>query len=141
MEFRSFLDRCARCFRRKEANTTVASRHGRIGEKEAARFLKDKGLGVLEKNWKSGRDEIDIICLDGNTLVFVEVKTRQGDSPIEAFHAVTRKKKNALGRAAKAFLKKESSFSCYRFDIITVNLSGTDVTAIRHYEDCGLMRW
>ena len=49
---------------------------GRLGEKEAERLLKAKGYRVVARNWRAGKDEIDLVCFDGEALVFVETKTR-----------------------------------------------------------------
>ncbi|HID55979.1 TPA: YraN family protein, partial [Candidatus Poribacteria bacterium] len=51
---------------------------GLLGEEIAADFLRRKGYRLLERNIRIGRGEIDLVALDGETLVFVEVKTRKG---------------------------------------------------------------
>ncbi|MBG6239893.1 putative endonuclease [Mycetocola sp. CAN_C7] len=62
---------------------------GRRGEALAARFLEDAGYRVLERNWRCARGEIDIIAQTGNTIVFVEVKTRSGLAFGHPFEAIT----------------------------------------------------
>lgn len=54
---------------------------GKWGEDEAARFLQRKGFSILERDWRVGKRDLDIIALkeDGKLLVFVEVKTRRND--------------------------------------------------------------
>ena len=51
---------------------------GAYGERVAARALGDAGLSIIEQNWRCATGEIDIVALDGATLVFCEVKTRRG---------------------------------------------------------------
>ena len=50
---------------------------GKWGEDLATAYLEQKGYTIIERDWKSGRRDLDIIALDGNTVVFVEVKTRR----------------------------------------------------------------
>ncbi|MBO7499129.1 MAG: YraN family protein, partial [Bacteroidaceae bacterium] len=66
---------------------------GRRGEDLATAFLLSKGYGILERNWKSGRKEIDIIAQDGRDLVFVEVKTRSSEDVLPAIEAVDARKR------------------------------------------------
>ena len=77
-------------------------RTGEWGEQLAARFLEDKGLRILERNWRFSRAEIDLIAEEGEVLVFVEVKTRTSDyfGPPERF--VSARKRQLLADAALA---------------------------------------
>lgn len=73
---------------------------GRYGEDVATRHLCDAGFVVLERNWRCAVGEIDIVALDGDTLVVCEVKTRSSvefGSPLEA---VTARKAARLARLA-----------------------------------------
>lgn len=100
---------------------------GRFGEKAAANFLKKKGYRILEKNFRAGKNEIDIIASRKNEIVFVEVKTRTlsawGDlpygSPLEAVDIPKQKRTFA---AASAYLCKSETERMPRFDIIEVYL-------------------
>ena len=62
---------------------------GKMGEDLAVQYLTDKGYEILERNWRNKHKEIDIIAKDGETLVIVEVKTRQSDDHGEPDLAVT----------------------------------------------------
>lgn len=77
---------------------------GRRGEEIAAALLREKGLIVLERNWRSGHLETDLICTDGKDLRFVEVKTRR--KPVEGcpWEAVNKGKMQRLTAAANSFL-------------------------------------
>lgn len=93
---------------------------GRRGEDLATAFLLSKGYGILERNWKSGRKEIDIIAQDGADVVFVEVKTRSAEDVLPATDAVDARKRQRLIAAAEAYVQTMRLNLSPRFDIITV---------------------
>lgn len=99
---------------------------GRRGESVAAALLCEKGLVTLERNWRSGHLEVDVICTDGKDLRFVEVKTRK--EPVEGspWEAVNAEKMRRLTSAANAFLHTEKCRNlpfvvdeCH-FDIVSI---------------------
>jgi putative endonuclease len=98
---------------------------GQQGEQVAAQFLIEAGLTVLGRNWRCADGEIDIIALDGRTLVICEVKTRSDvrfGTPLEA---VTRAKARRLRRLAVAWVRAHGLvFDQIRIDVIGV-LRGT----------------
>lgn len=63
------------------------------GENAAAKFLEKKGYRIISRNYKTHIGEIDIIAQDGNTIVFVEVKTRGNESFGKPFEAVNKRKR------------------------------------------------
>lgn len=93
---------------------------GGKGERLAARHLRRSGLRVITTNYRAPSGEIDIIAREGDTLVFVEVKTRRRGEPAEAVHA---EKQRKITRAALAFMKHhrllERDVPC-RFDVVAV---------------------
>ena len=91
---------------------------GLLGENEAALFLQNKGYTILHRNWRSGKDELDIVATFGRFLVFVEVKTRSGTAFGQPWEAVTIRKQNALIRAAEAYIRTFQMDMDARFDII-----------------------
>lgn len=93
---------------------------GKIGEEIASDFLKRRGYHVLERNWRHGHHEIDIVARDGHTLVFVEVKTRSTDAYGFPEDAVTAAKENSLQLAAEAYLLENNQVEAIRFDIIAI---------------------
>lgn len=93
-------------------------RLGREGERAAAAFLKQKGLRVLARNFSCPSGEIDLIARDGDTLVFVEVKTRREGVPAEAVDSA---KERSLTLAAMTFLRRHHALDVQsRFDIIAI---------------------
>ncbi|GAB4284833.1 MAG: hypothetical protein Tsb0018_11760 [Opitutales bacterium] len=116
--------------------------HGDYGERFAARYLKkEKGYKVLARNWSCGRDELDLICKDGEALVCVEVKTRSESAQVPGYYAVNQRKKQAVARAFKAYLRGLSHIpKTYRFDIVEVRLGkDVQVAKILHYPNVFLL--
>ena len=94
---------------------------GRVGEKKAAEFLKEKGYKILETNHKTHLGEIDIIAEDGEYVVFVEVKTRSGDAFGQPSEAVDRKKQEKYFRVATEYLQRKGKLDApSRFDVIEI---------------------
>ncbi len=103
---------------------TAASERGRLGEEAAATFLREKGWKIVARNWRHGRDELDLVAWDGEVLVFGEVRTRAAHAPVTGYHSVTRRKKHALARAVRAYLRGlEQRPAHFRFDIVEVRVS------------------
>jgi putative endonuclease len=97
---------------------------GRIGEREALRFLKENGYRILERNFRTPFGEIDIVAERGRTLVFVEVKTRLTDSLGPPLLSVTKIKERRIIRNALFYMKlrRPSAGLGWRIDIISVKL-------------------
>jgi putative endonuclease len=95
---------------------------GKAGEALAMAHLEGKGYRILEKNWRWGREEIDIIARDGSFIVIVEVKTRASDFFAEPEASVTKSKQRILIRAANAYVNNRRQSGEVRFDIISILL-------------------
>ena len=107
---------------------------GDRGERAAARQLRRNGLRVLARGYQTPLGEIDLIARDGDTLVFVEVKTRRWGEPAEA---VTPEKQRRLTLTALRFLKEHSLLECHaRFDVVAIVWPDDDsAPAIEHIID------
>ena len=108
---------------------------GILGEKIALLFLQTNGYSILHSNWRYQKTEVDIIAKIGNTLVFVEVKTRSSEyfGLPESF--VTEAKKRSFGKAAEAYCQNyEMINSNIRYDIMAVIINKKEQT-IQHFED------
>jgi putative endonuclease len=107
---------------------------GTAGEVAAARYLTERGYHVLERNFRCRGGEIDLIALDGGTLVFVEVKLRRSlarGSPLEAVTAV---KQARVRKAAQQYLGFCGRvFGRIRFDVICIMKTPktTDITHMK----------
>ena len=97
-------------------------RLGSRGEKLACRFLRRSGYKVLYRNFR-GRTggEIDIVCRDDDTLVFVEVKTRTREDFGRPFEAINRDKRKRISRGGLAWLRLlDDPDILFRFDVVEV---------------------
>ena len=110
---------------------------GRWGEKRCEKFLKAKGLKKLTANYSCKAGEIDLIMVAPNAaIVFIEVKTRAGETLTSAESVITSAKKAKLARTARYFLTAYDIPSRpYRFDIVTIVLAPRGREQIRHYEN------
>ena len=106
---------------------------GAAAEAAAAAFLQRAGLRVVERNVRFVHGEIDLVCRDGDVLVFVEVKCRQarwGDDPAAAVSGL---KQWRLTRLARHYLKwRRLGEPACRFDVVAVTVDGGEVRAVRH---------
>lgn len=115
------------------APKTQKSAVGMAGEQIAVQFLEDHGYTVIERNYRHGRQEIDVIARDAQFLVFVEVKTRSCTTPDaltygRPAHAVDRQKQHNVTLAAKAYLRQHPSLALQpRLDVIEVYLRASDM--------------
>ena len=92
---------------------------GEFGEEKVNRYLLDMGYMVLERNWRVGHRELDFVCLDGEVLVVVEVKTRADDN-VSLFDLLDYRKKRNLQAAGAAYLTKKNIHREIRFDLVVV---------------------
>lgn len=106
---------------------------GRQGEDAAAGILRKAGLQILDRNWRKGRLELDIVCRDGATLVFVEVKTRASNQRGGPQGGITPAKQRNLCRAAQAWLAAHDAWDApCRFDVVCLVASDETFSA-EHY--------
>lgn len=119
----------------REGNRAPRELLGARGERAAAEFLGNAGYQILHRNYRFRRGEIDIIARDGQTVVFVEVKTRSGRSHGEPEEAVTQEKVRRIRRIASAYLARRRLAECdCRFDVVAVVVDGERMS-VRHTRD------
>ena len=94
---------------------------GKWGEETATIYLRQKGYTILERDWKSGHRDIDIIATINNTIVFIEVKTRKFNSLTSPIEAVNYQKLKNLKRSINHYVKSKRIDLEIRFDVITVS--------------------
>jgi putative endonuclease len=94
------------------------------GEEMASHHLASRGLDILERNVRLKPGEIDIVARDGDSLVFVEVKTRIGDRETAPDTAVTAEKLDRLGHLADAYLERAGTPDVpWRIDVVAIVLA------------------
>ena len=95
---------------------------GQRGEDLACRHLRRRGLEILERNYLCRAGEIDVVARDGDTVVFVEVKERGGDSHGGAVEAVTPHKRRRVIKAAQRWASAHGATeSLIRFDVVAID--------------------
>jgi len=116
---------------------------GALGEQTAADFLRTRhGYAIVARNWRNPRDlreELDLVCRDGDVLVFVEVKARAAGALVNGYEAVDDRKKRVLRRAVQAYLGQLTPVPrTFRLDIVEVTLSDRLPPQVMHYENAPL---
>jgi putative endonuclease len=114
---------------------------GKIGEDYATRYLEKKGYGIVERNFRIRNGEIDIIAIDSSdstpTLVFVEVKTREGNSFGAPLEAITYYKLKFLIRTASVYSTLHPRLpKALRMDAIAITLGPNhELLTLEHVEN------
>lgn len=110
---------------------------GNKGERLAARFLKEQGYRIIAWQYRTALGEIDLIALDGECVVFVEVKTRRSSDAGHPVEAVGHHKQTQLTRLALAYLKRHNLLNhAARFDVVAIIWSqGKQPPEIVHYKN------
>jgi len=112
---------------------------GKWGEDQAAEYLERKGYTIIERDWKSGRRDLDIVAQDGEVIVFVEVKTRRNSLFGQPEESVDYHKLQSLQQAINHYIKFRQIRQEIRFDIISVvGTIGTEPD-IQHIQDVALL--
>lgn len=100
--------------------STLSSGHA--AESEALAYLQRQGLQLLERNWSCRYGELDLVMLEGSTVVFVEVRSRRHEAWGGAIHSIDARKREKLIIAAQSYLQQSTRWSrspC-RFDVVTI---------------------
>ena len=112
---------------------------GKWGENQAAVYLEEKGYVILERDWKSGHHDLDIVAKDGDTLIIVEVKTRRNRLFGDPEEAIDYKKRKNLQSVINHYVKSHRIGQDVRFDIISiVGIIGSQ-PEIDHIKDVALI--
>jgi putative endonuclease len=122
---------------------TPAGERGAAGERLAAEFLHGRqGYQIVVRNWHNPhdeREEIDLVCRDGDVIVFVEVKSRPAAALVPGYYAVNRRKKRVLRRAIHAYLSQlRLRPRTFRFDVVEVITGGPTPPRVLHFQNAPL---
>jgi putative endonuclease len=111
---------------------------GKKGEEIAERFLIQKGFKIIEKNYRIRGGEIDIVAIDGDTVVYVEVKTRTTDEFGYPEESITPRKIKFLVRTAKFYRNSRKNLpDLERIDVISIDFSNPAQALIKHIKNAG----
>ena len=111
---------------------------GRDGERVAAEYLERLGYRILDRNWRCGDGELDIVALDRQVFVAVEVKTRSGRRYGTPLEAISRTKLRRLRRLAVQWLNAYGvRFDQVRIDVVGLMLEGTGGYTVEHHKGVG----
>lgn len=121
--------------------TTNKQISGQAAEDFAQRHLQQQGLRLLFQNWTCRSGELDLVMLDGDTVVFVEVRYRRHAAWGGALESVDLRKQQKLIKAAQLFLQKESRWARHpcRFDVVAIGAAANNAEKpnwIRNAFDC-----
>jgi putative endonuclease len=110
---------------------------GDRGEDAAAKFLKRQGYHILARGLDSRLGELDIVAVDGRTVVFVEVKTRRSDEMGDPAEAIDKRKEQRMTQAALRYLKTNRLLEyASRFDVVAITWPENSRTpTIEHYKN------
>ena len=96
---------------------------GKRGEDIAVAYLKNRGYRIIERNYKCLFGEIDIVAKDGDTVVFVEVKSRKSEKFGDPQGAVGREKQKKISRISLTYLEEKHLYPCdARFDVVAIKM-------------------
>jgi putative endonuclease len=108
---------------------------GGIGEEMAVTWLKSNGFDIVDRNWRYGRYETDIIASKDGRLHFIEVKTSRSDRFGLHERQVDRKKLDRMIDSGTSYIRHHPGWKWIRFDIIAVRLFDNAPARIDHLED------
>ena len=111
---------------------------GRLGEEIAVRYLAERGLEVVARNWRCRYGEADVVARSGDETVLVEVKTRLGQD-VDPLEAVIGRKQQAYRRIGLAYLMEHDELESVRFDVIGINVTRPGMARLRHL--IGAYQW
>lgn len=109
---------------------------GAWGEDLAARHLERTGWTIIHRNFRRGRNEIDLVARRNGVLAFVEVKTRRGEEFGHPLCAVIESKRRAIRRVAEAWIERFGKHDLeYRFDAISIVRGDVGGVRLQHVEN------
>jgi putative endonuclease len=120
--------------------TAASQALGEAGERIAEVWLVQRGWRILERRFRNGHRDLDLVAEQGGTIAFVEVKTRQGNEFGHPIEAVDWRKQRELGRSAAVWIARHGrAEQMFRFDVVGVLIKGGSVR-VRHVENAFALR-
>ena len=112
---------------------------GKWGEDLAAKFLEEQGYEILERDWKSGHHDLDIVAGNEGGIAIVEVKTRRNRLFGDPEEAIDYKKRLSLQSAINHYIKAHHIKAPVRFDVISIVGTIGSTPEIDHIKDVALI--
>ncbi len=114
----------------------ISNPTAKFGEDVATNYLQKKGYQIIERNFRKGYGEIDIVSIYGNILVFIEVKTRTTALYGGAIEAISYGKMQKLIRTCQYYRMLHPKLpAAMRIDAILIDLENNDAKNIEHIEN------
>jgi putative endonuclease len=137
-----FLDQLASKLGVERTRRAEHLKTGQAGEDEAYFYLRRQGYVVIARNWRTlrRRGELDIVAWEGDTLCFVEVKTRSSRNIVPAEMSVDREKQRELRGMARVFLRRMPPETQFRFDVVSVYMVPGEEAEVSLFRDAFLWR-
>lgn len=110
---------------------------GKFAENRAEKLLRESGLVILARNYRCRQGEIDLVAKDGDTLVFVEVRSRGRQDYGSAAESITIAKQRRIIAAAHHYLATLAHTPTCRFDAVTLDAGGEPAWVKSAFEDVG----
>lgn len=109
---------------------------GDRGEALAAEFLQARGWSILDRNYRVGRKEVDLVAHRGGVVAFIEVKTRSSERFGHPLDAITARKQREISEVATAWLVAHGRTDAIcRYDAVAVTFASDSTPVIKHLED------
>lgn len=120
---------------------TAKQECGAAGEQAAVDWLRANGFMIMERNWRNGRYELDIIASRWGVVHIIEVKTRREGSLTTPEEAITEHKFHSLRRAAAAYIAQHRLQVEVQFDLIAVESGTNGAMSVRMLENAMQCNW
>lgn len=114
---------------------------GAAGEELAVGWLRAHGFLIMDRNWRMGRYELDIVAARGERVHFVEVKLRRAGGLTQPEEAMTAAKGRALLRAANCYIEARGVTLDCQIDLVAVDLMPDGSAQVRYVPDAVPLRW
>ncbi len=114
---------------------------GAAGEKAAEDWLVDEGFQIVARNWRCGRYELDIVARRGDTLHFVEVKSRDALGWASPEDAMNVEKQRSFRRAVQAWLTANPTDLEPQMDLVAVDTTPGGKSRVRYIPEAVICRW
>lgn len=119
----------------------ISKDHGELGEHLATEWLRQHGYQICEKNWRSGRYELDIVAVRFDIIHFVEVKLRDDQAFVAPEQTLTPTKQRSLRRAVAAYLSLHDVDLEPQIDLIAISLGPDGTPVLEYIPEAVISRW